>query len=242
MIKDSGNINKFDPKKLTLSELKIGQKPNYFWTAHINYNLGILMTWLCLRMGISARALTISAIVPVIIGTLGLFFIPFPVSVLLFGVGINLGYIIDCGDGSLARATRTASEVGAYLDEMIDCCVLAIIGVGYTLFVNQRFDGNLLITVCCISFFITRSLGYAALFLRFRFVREGGELSQNGIIRLLGHCIDTGLWWFLLPLLILTKYCWVPLILASILQAGNVVRQIGVAYKKTPTEPDSQNH
>ncbi|MCK5225284.1 MAG: CDP-alcohol phosphatidyltransferase family protein [Planctomycetes bacterium] len=218
--------NKVDPKSLTLSELKALQTPGYLWTQYINYNLAILITWLCLRIKVSAKWLTVSVLVPVVMGTGGLFLISFPGNLILFWIAIQLAYTIDCADGSLARATNTASPQGAYLDEMMDCCSLMIIGVGCIFFVYQRFEMNPYVTWSCVAFFSTRALGYAAIFLQGRFKLQERRPPKKLISKILGLCIDTGLWWFILPLLMLTSLCWIPLTLISILQAGNVARHI----------------
>ncbi len=228
---DSTAKNGVRPEVLSLEELKKLLMPTNLWTRHIDNNIGLLITWLCLRIKLSARVLTISALAPVLIGTFGLFTFSSPWNLILFGISIQLGYIIDGADGSLARATGAASPYGTYLDQMIDFCALTIIGVGYTLFAARRFIMNPYVIFGCTAFFVTRGLYYAAYFLQIQFKGKVQHQSRSLIIRLLAESIDTGMWWFFLPFLLLTNSCWIPLTLISIVQAGYVGQCIRGAYR-----------
>lgn len=223
---------------LALAEIQGLLKPTTFWTRRVDNRLGACVAWLSLRLGVSARALTVSTFACALAAVAGLLVLPFPWGLVVFGVAAQLGYVIDGADGLVARATGSASQYGAYLDQVVDFCCLAVIGTGYTVYCGGRFASSPWVMGGCVTFFVTHALCYAADFLGTQLRRPGPAARRPAAARLLGQLVDTGLWWFLLPLLSLTRHGWVPLGLVSLLQAGYVARKVRSAYRAAGPAPE----
>lgn len=92
---------------------------------------GFLLTWLCIRLGLTSEAVSwLSGLV-----ALGGFLCLLSASVELLPIGIGLLLLFnlfDCIDGSIARVMKTENSYGRFLDALmawVDIAFLAIIGV-----------------------------------------------------------------------------------------------------------------
>lgn len=99
-------------------------------TAVVSQRLGALLAWVAMKLGVSPNALTIAgggvslggALVYSGVGVQGM-----P----LWGVFavLQLGYVFDCADGQLARATRRQSVFGGWLDVVVDFAAQIALGL-----------------------------------------------------------------------------------------------------------------
>ena len=71
------------------------------------------------RSGVSPNALTLFSLALTLVAAAAMT-VPAPAFPVLAAVLIGLGFVIDCLDGQLARATGRTSHYGAYLDAMTD--------------------------------------------------------------------------------------------------------------------------
>jgi len=205
-------------------------RPTYLWTHYIDHPLAVVTAWTCRRIGIGARTLTVLAVIPAVLGGLALHYLDRPLNLIFFLIGLQLCYIADCADGTLARATRAASVPGAYLDRLIDYLTLAIVGIAYTAYVHEQFPGHTEIYWSSIAFFITRALSYSVQFLKPETAGPMGPLSRSFFSRFFGELTDTGLWWFLLPLLAWWQPFWIPILLGALLNFAVYLKGMAGAY------------
>ena len=86
------------------------------WVYFVIRPVANLLTWLFLRIGVSANNATL---ISTLVGFLGSGFLIFgsTTKMLLLGLIIlNLWIVFDCIDGNIARTTKSSSLLGTYLD------------------------------------------------------------------------------------------------------------------------------
>lgn len=108
--------------KITLKQIKdsLPSEKNIsdsLWTRYILRPVSVPVSWVCLRLGLSANAVSYLSALFCIIGGI------------LFGSGVflwsvigallfNLFAILDCVDGNMARVTNTSGPYGAWADAL----------------------------------------------------------------------------------------------------------------------------
>ena len=93
--------------------------------------LGLVWAKLCIKLHISANAVTVASGVFGVIG--GALFFPRNIWLNLLGVLLHIfSAILDCSDGQVARLTHTSSEFGRILDGISDgfCMAAAYLAIG----------------------------------------------------------------------------------------------------------------
>ncbi len=109
---------KYTMKEIRLSLPAEKKQSDGLWTIYILRPLSIPVTWLALRFGLSANAVSyISAFFSIgggVLFALSGFWLP------LFGaLLLNFFSILDCVDGNIARVTKTASPWGGWADAVM---------------------------------------------------------------------------------------------------------------------------
>jgi phosphatidylglycerophosphate synthase len=94
---------------------------SYPWTMTVSEPAGAVIAFVAYKVGITPNALTTMS---GLVSTLGVFaFVLVPragVSAVLAFLLLQFGYMLDCSDGQLARATLRCSPFGGWLDIAID--------------------------------------------------------------------------------------------------------------------------
>lgn len=95
--------------------------PSYPWTMAINEPAGAILAFVAYKIGISPNVLTLASGFVSTLGVVAYVYVPqaSAAAVLAF-VLLQFGYVLDCSDGQLARATRRSSPFGGWLDVAID--------------------------------------------------------------------------------------------------------------------------
>ena len=143
-------------------------KQSMWFTLNVSYRLGAFFALWASRWGLTPNAVSlISAIVTVVT----------PLAVYLMGadhilagvtliVGLQLGYILDCADGPLARVTGQGSSFGVLMDKISDLgsgmmfpCVMAYAaGHYYCPYFEERPDYTLRVLLCALFLRVTLSV------------------------------------------------------------------------------------
>jgi phosphatidylglycerophosphate synthase len=88
------------------------------WTRFVLRPLSVPFAWLALRLGLSANAVSYLSVLFSIAGGV-LFSLPGFVLPLWGAILLNLFSILDCADGNVARATKTAGPWGGWADAVM---------------------------------------------------------------------------------------------------------------------------
>lgn len=143
-------------------------KQSMWFTLNVSYRLGAFFALWASRWGLTPNTVSlISAIVTVVT----------PLAVYLMGadhilagvtliVGLQLGYILDCADGPLARVTGQGSSFGVLMDKISDLgsgmmfpCVMAYAaGHYYCPYFEERPDYTLRVLLCALFLRVTLSV------------------------------------------------------------------------------------
>ena len=114
-------------------EKRLLDKDTNLWVYLFVRKFSFYITWVCLKLGISANQVTLSSI---LIGMLGclLFVFGGKVNTVMGAVLINVWAVLDCVDGNLARLLNTKSKYGWFLDSitgfMMNSILLFCFGIG----------------------------------------------------------------------------------------------------------------
>lgn len=219
-------------KKVTLNVLRQLTRPTYLWTRFINHPIGILVAWACIKVGIGARTLTVLTAIPVLFSVYALYTFPTPWNLFWFMIAIQFSYVMDCADGPEARATHAASAPGAFLDRLIDFFSLAVIGVSTSHYIVLHISNHDLILWSAVVYFITRALSYSAQFMKPQQEGPMAPLSRRFVSRIFGELTDTGLWWFLLPLVLWKPSLWWVLAAGALLNLLVYLKALATAYRE----------
>jgi len=95
--------------------------------------LGGVVAYLFARIGLPPAVATLLGGAAGITGSTLLVAADDGMGVLLAAVALLLGYVFDCADGQLARATHRTSAVGAWLDVTVDAVVTAFVATSLTI-------------------------------------------------------------------------------------------------------------
>jgi phosphatidylglycerophosphate synthase len=87
------------------------------WAVVVFFRLpGFVVAWVAITLGISATRLTLLGLASTVLIALAGVFLPVPAALVVIAVLAACFQILDCADGTVARATGTASLTGRFLD------------------------------------------------------------------------------------------------------------------------------
>lgn len=101
-----------------LLRLAVKEKDDFFTTYAVS-SWSPWVTKLCARAGLSPSAVTGLSVLLAVVAALAFWQASRP-AMIVGGVLLYLGFVLDCVDGQLARYTRTFSAFGGWLDTMAD--------------------------------------------------------------------------------------------------------------------------
>lgn len=103
------------------------------WVYLIVRPLSNILTWIFLRLHLTANLATLVA---TLIGFIGTVLLMIPGHTLLGLILINLWIVFDCIDGNIARTTKTSSKIGEFLDGVSGYIFLSLLymGIGVSVF------------------------------------------------------------------------------------------------------------
>lgn len=106
---------KISDLKVGYTQSKIDSEKIDLWLFYFARPLSWPLTWLFVKLGFSASAVTYISIVSVLAGAVLLCIGTFPLQVI--GISLfNLWIILDCVDGNIARFKKTFSKYGEFID------------------------------------------------------------------------------------------------------------------------------
>ena len=170
------NRRKLNRKKLTVEDIRSQfpkEKKNFekynLWVRPIIRPSSYYLTWLFLRLGISANNISYFSL---IIGTIGCILLAFNTykGMIIGALLINFYDLLDSVDGNMARCTNTCSKYGALLDNVVDTTMSVLLfscaGIGVfnhseqwinlsSVFILTNIDKSVFLFLGCWS-----SLGY----------------------------------------------------------------------------------
>lgn len=94
------------------------KKADGIWTFLVLRPLSYPITWVAIRMGIGANAVSYASVLFSLIGGILLAFYH-PLYSLLGVILLNIFSVMDCVDGNIARVTKTASPWGGWADAVM---------------------------------------------------------------------------------------------------------------------------
>lgn len=152
---------------LPISELrKTCQKGRFetCWYARLfARKVSIYITWLFLHLRVTANQVTILQILISWLGCLLLFF-GGKFGIIWTIIFWQLGYILDCVDGEIARAKKTSSVFGVFLDSLAHVLIIPAIFWSMTFFAYFESQNKWLILVMAIlSMFLISPVKHAFL-------------------------------------------------------------------------------
>jgi len=107
----------YDIKEHYTEEKRLLDKETNFWVYLYVRKLSFYVTWLCLRIGLTANQVTL---ISLILGMLGCFFMILGdrESTIIGAILINLWAILDCVDGNIARVLKKTNKMGWFFDSI----------------------------------------------------------------------------------------------------------------------------
>lgn len=114
-------------------EKRLLDKETNLWVYLYVRKISFYVTWLCLRLGLTANQVTS---ISLIFGMLGCFFLLIgeKESTIVGAILINFWAILDCVDGNIARVLKTSSKTGWFFDSisgyMLNSILLFSMGIG----------------------------------------------------------------------------------------------------------------
>ncbi len=114
------------------------------WPSSLIYRpLSIWLTPLCVRLGISARAITLScAALALALPAVAL--VGGPYAYVVIAALAFVVHVFDCLDGNVARVTGTTSEQGGLLDAFVDICFWSLFLLAIGLLADAQTSTSLL--------------------------------------------------------------------------------------------------
>ncbi len=194
---------KYTMKQIRLSLPAEKIQADGLWTIYILRPISIPVTWLALRFGLSANAVSyISALFSIGGGVLfGLngFWLPFFGAVLL-----NFFSILDCVDGNIARVTKTASPWGGWADAVMgNVAYIAIfLSTGVYVYLRSGWWPVLLVT----SITSSANLLTRAAYQKYRNIEPEPEKAESSVSLEQKLAENVGITGFLMPALIISHF------------------------------------
>jgi phosphatidylglycerophosphate synthase len=107
----------YDIKEHYTEEKRLLDKETNFWVYLYVRKLSFYVTWLCIRIGLTANQVTF---ISLILGMVGCFFMIMGdrESTIIGAILINLWAILDCVDGNIARVLKKTNKTGWFFDSI----------------------------------------------------------------------------------------------------------------------------
>lgn len=116
---------------LTLEDFKpFGKVPSCSWgTREVAYPVGVRLAYGCHRLGLTPNQVSLTSLfVSILSSIIAAFLAPQHwIGGVVLLLGLQLGFMFDCADGVLARATKRCSDFGSILDKTFDSIAMIII-------------------------------------------------------------------------------------------------------------------
>jgi len=137
-------------KKLTISDVRLSyskkkndQDKEDLWLCYVARRISFYLTWLFLKLNISANQTTY---ISMIVGVTGCGLLAFgSYSIRIAGaLLLNFWIILDCVDGNIARFNKTSSNYGEFLDALsgyiVNVFLFLSVGIGVFNYPEFSFD------------------------------------------------------------------------------------------------------
>ena len=108
-------INSRSSKKKYIDKIDI-------WVFTVVRPLSNLLTWLFLKLRLSANQATFISTIVGLLGAVIVIFSESSISTIIGLIVLNFWIVFDCIDGNIARTTHTSSKLGMYLDGISGYC------------------------------------------------------------------------------------------------------------------------
>ena len=130
-------------KQIRQSLPKEKSKVSSFWVRLWVREFSYLVTWLCLRLGISANTVSVLSAIDAFAGCV-LLCVPNFICMLVGVVLINFWIVLDCVDGNIARVLKKDSRSGEFFDAVSGyvVCAFAFFAVGVAAYHTSDWWGE----------------------------------------------------------------------------------------------------
>ncbi|MFC6169396.1 CDP-alcohol phosphatidyltransferase family protein [Loigolactobacillus jiayinensis] len=117
------------------------------WVFTVVRPLSNLLTWLFLKLRLSANQATFISTIVGFLGAIIVIFAETPMSTVIGLIILNFWIVFDCIDGNIARTTHTSSKLGMYLDGISGYCYVSLLytALGVNVYKNYKliiFNNN----------------------------------------------------------------------------------------------------
>ena len=194
---------KYTMKQIRLSLPAEKKQSDGLWTVYILRPLSIPVSWLALKFGLSANAVSyISAFFS--IGGGLLFGIPGFLGPFLGAILLNFFSILDCVDGNIARVTKTASPWGGWADAVMGnvAYTSVFLATGVYVYLRTGWWPVLLIT----SITSSANLLTRAAYQKYRNIESESEKAESSVSLEQKLAENAGITGFLMPALIISHF------------------------------------
>lgn len=126
-------INSRSSKKKYIDKIDI-------WVFTVVRPLSNLLTWLFLKLRLSANQATFISTIVGLLGAVIVIFSESSISTIIGLIVLNFWIVFDCIDGNIARTTHTSSKLGMYLDGISGYCYVSLlyIALGVNVYKNYK--------------------------------------------------------------------------------------------------------
>ncbi|SHI73006.1 CDP-alcohol phosphatidyltransferase [Rubritalea squalenifaciens DSM 18772] len=189
------------------------------WLTRGYHHLGAMGAFVASRLGLSPNVVTLVSALCVLVAVCILGYTGLGTlwaSVVVF-VLMAVGYVLDCADGQLARATQQCSKLGAWLDHLVDAGKIFLVNfcIGWVLISRPEVHG-LEVSLCFVAM-VLNITGSALYFFAWNFkvliagdglIERMSDKKSQGKVRLLklSHQV--------------TDYGWFPFIFLVMVDPG----------------------
>lgn len=170
-------------------------------TTYVNQPLGVIISMIALKIGLSANVLTILATMPMMISLLIAIYCHLKVAIIFFMICSQISYSIDCSDGQVARYLGSSNNYGAFLDLNIDRVIHVIWGITLFKLIHQQ-QASYLIAIAAFLF-VSRWLIMDVIALKSTIGNIGAvrnPKADSTISMILKQFTDASLLYFIVPI------------------------------------------
>lgn len=134
---------KYTLKEIRQSLPKNKSKVSSFWVRLWVRNFSYIITWLCLRLNISANTVSVISAIDAFVGC-ALLCVNNYVCMLIGVILINFWIVLDCVDGNIARVLKKDSRSGEFFDAVSGyvVCAFAFFSVGVAAYHTSNWWGE----------------------------------------------------------------------------------------------------
>ena len=118
-----------------------------FWTDRVSRPPAALLVWWVKDTAVTPNRITLVSLGVGLIAAAMFVLCPGRLGLLAAGLMVQLGYVLDCADGQLARLRGTATALGAQLDFVTDAIKAPALLAGVTLRLWREHDDPLYVVV-----------------------------------------------------------------------------------------------